>query len=60
MKINIPPKWDGFWRIVIFDVPEKFKKARNALSKKIKDLGLFPLQKAFLFIHLIAEMKLIL
>ena len=46
MKINIPPKWDGFWRIVIFDVPEKFKKARNALSKKIKDLGLFPLQKS--------------
>ena len=45
MKINIPPKWDGFWRIVIFDVPEKFKKARNALSKKIKDLGLFPAAK---------------
>ena len=46
MKINIPPKWDGYWRIVIFDIPEKFKKARNALGKKIKDLGLFPLQKS--------------
>jgi len=46
MKINIPPKWDGYWRIVIFDIPEKFKKARNALSKKIKDLGMFPLQKS--------------
>ena len=46
MKINIPPKWDGCWRIVIFDIPEKFKKARNALSKKIKDLGMFPLQKS--------------
>ena len=46
MKINIPPKWDGYWRIVIFDVPEKFKKARNALSGKIKDLGMFPLQKS--------------
>ena len=46
MNIKLPAKWDGCWRIVIFDIPEKFKKARNALSKKIKDLGLFPLQKS--------------
>ena len=46
MSIKSPAKWDGCWRIVIFDIPEKFKKARNALSKKIKDLGLFPLQKS--------------
>ena len=47
-EMNIKPsaRWDGYWRIVIFDIPEKFKKARNALSKKIKDLGLFPLQKS--------------
>ena len=29
-------KWDGEWRIVIFDIPEKFKKAREALKVKIK------------------------
>ena len=46
MKINIPPKWDGFWRIVIFDVPEKFKKARNALSGKIKRPRFFPVAKS--------------
>ena len=46
MNINLPSKWDGYWRIVIFDIPEKFKKARNALSGKIKDLGFFPLQKS--------------
>lgn len=46
MNIKLPSKWDGDWRIVIFDVPEKFKKARNALSGKIKDLGFFPLQKS--------------
>lgn len=46
INIKPPAKWDGFWRIVIFDIPEKFKKARNALSKKIKDLGFFPLQKS--------------
>ena len=31
MKILRPKKWDGKWRIIIFDIPEKFKKARNAL-----------------------------
>lgn len=46
MRIKLPAKWDGYWRIVVFDVPEKFKKARNALSGKIKDLGFFPLQKS--------------
>lgn len=46
MNIKLPPKWDGHWRIVIFDIPEKFKKARNALNRKIKDLGFFPLQKS--------------
>ncbi len=46
IKVNIPTKWDGCWRIVAFDIPEKFKKARNALSGKIKKLGLFPLQKS--------------
>ena len=46
MNIKLPTKWDGYWRIVIFDVPEKFKKARNALNGKIKDLGFFPLQKS--------------
>src|SRR3989339_850710 len=46
MKIKIPPKWDGEWRIVIFDIPERFKKAREALRKKIKDLGFVKLQES--------------
>src|SRR3989344_4682297 len=39
MEIKKPAKWDGEWRIVIFDIPERFKKAREALRKKLKDLG---------------------
>src|SRR3989344_5098105 len=31
MEIKKPPRWDGEWRIVIFDIPEKLKKAREAL-----------------------------
>ena len=46
MKILRPKKWDGKWRIIIFDIPEKFKKARNALSKKISDMEIYPLQKS--------------
>lgn len=45
MKIkNIP--WDGKWRVVIFDIPEKLKNARNALRNKIKELGFYELQKS--------------
>ena len=46
MEILKPSKWDGEWRIVIFDIPEKFKKAREALRIKLKDLGFLELQKS--------------
>ena len=46
IKLQQQDKWDGLWRIVIFDVPERFKKGRNALSSKLKQLGLYPLQKS--------------
>jgi DNA-binding transcriptional regulator PaaX len=50
MKIKKPKKWDGLWRIVIFDIPEKRKKARNAINLKLKELGFYPIQKStFIF-----------
>ncbi|MCX6813144.1 MAG: hypothetical protein NTV77_01500 [Candidatus Azambacteria bacterium] len=36
--------WDGKWRLVIFDIPEKYKNAREAFRKKLKDLDLVRLQ----------------
>jgi len=39
-------RWDGIWRLVIFDIPENQKKARNALRQKIKDMKFYPLQKS--------------
>lgn len=39
-------KWDGKWRMLIFDIPEKLKKGRNALRWKIKKLGFCELQKS--------------
>lgn len=46
MKIARPKKWDGYWRVIIFDIPEKYKKGRDALSKKLKEMELYPLQKS--------------
>ncbi|MCH7763134.1 MAG: hypothetical protein IIB95_05255, partial [Candidatus Marinimicrobia bacterium] len=38
------------WRIVIFDIPEKRKKARDAINLKLKELGFHPIQKStFIF-----------
>ena len=38
--------WDGKWRVIIFDIPEKFKKARHAFHAKLKEVGFYPLQKS--------------
>jgi len=46
IKITRQKKWDGYWRLVIFDIPEKNKKARKALSKKLNDMEFFPFQKS--------------
>ena len=48
LKIPQPKKWDKKWRLVIFDIPEKYKKGRDALTSKLKDLGFFPLQRSAL------------
>ena len=44
LKNNEP--WDGKWRVVIFDIPEDKKQARDALRSKFKHLGMLQLQKS--------------
>lgn len=46
MKLKVPKKWDGWWRIVMFDIPESKKRARSAVSRIIKELGMYPIQKS--------------
>jgi len=46
LTISRPKKWDGKWRILIFDIPNKFTKAREALRRKLKDLRFYQLQKS--------------
>lgn len=38
------PKVDGKWRLVIFDIPEKRKRDRDALRRKLLELGFVRLQ----------------
>jgi len=46
-KMEIAQKvWDGKWRAVIFDVPEKFRWGRDSLRKKLRELGFRELQKS--------------
>jgi CRISPR-associated endonuclease Cas2 len=46
ITIKRPKSWSGKWHLVIFDVPEKKKPAREALRGKLKKLGLIELQKS--------------
>ncbi len=42
--------WDGNWRMVAFDIPEEYRKGRNALRYRVRMAGFFELQKSlFLF-----------
>ena len=50
IEIARPRKWDWNWRIVIFDIPEKRKRGREALRRKLRQLGFHQLQKSC-FIH---------
>ena len=38
--------WDGKWRAVVFDVPEKLRGARDALRNKLREIGFCELQKS--------------
>ena len=39
IQLEKPEFWDKKWRLVVFDIPEKKKMARESLRMKLKDLG---------------------
>jgi DNA-binding transcriptional regulator PaaX len=39
-------KWDGKWYVLIFDIPEKRRSYRDNLTKILKNIGLYQLQKS--------------
>lgn len=46
MAIPKPRRWDRKWRMVLFDIPETHRQARNALAIKLRELGFYQLQKS--------------
>ena len=46
LEIKKPKKWDGMWRLVIFDIPQLKSVQRNAFRGKLIELGFMPLQKS--------------
>lgn len=46
IEIKNLKNWDGKWRLVMYDLPIRFKKARNAFRWKLKDLGFYQFQKS--------------
>ena len=46
LELIRPKKWDGYWRAIVFDILEKYKKARSALTNKLKEMEFYPLQKS--------------
>lgn len=46
ITLKKPKRWDGYWRLVIFDIPEDMKRGREAFREKLKHLGFYQLQKS--------------
>jgi len=50
LKIYRPPKWDGRWRLVMFDVPESRRTKRDLVRLKLEEMGFLSVQKS-VYIH---------
>ena len=46
LKLPRPVKWDGKWRMFIFDIPEEMRSRRDSLRDKLKSLGLYNIQRS--------------
>ncbi|MEX2013402.1 MAG: hypothetical protein WD897_00605 [Parcubacteria group bacterium] len=45
-KFIKPKKWDGKWRVIIFDIPDKKRKVRDRIRYLFKSAGLYLLQES--------------
>ncbi|MFY9492898.1 MAG: CRISPR-associated endonuclease Cas2 [Minisyncoccia bacterium] len=46
MTVKKPSTWDGRWRMVMFDIPDKRKKEREVLRSLLKQLGFVQYQES--------------
>lgn len=43
-KIKKPQKWDGKWRLIVYDIPEDSREQRHLFRKLLKQNGFYKLQ----------------
>ncbi|OHA64383.1 MAG: hypothetical protein A2842_00655 [Candidatus Wildermuthbacteria bacterium RIFCSPHIGHO2_01_FULL_48_25] len=61
LEIKRPQKWDGMWRLILFDIPNLKNHQRNAFRGTLEELGFLPLQKS-VWVHAfdcVAEIELL-
>ncbi|QQG42426.1 MAG: hypothetical protein HYW15_02870 [Candidatus Giovannonibacteria bacterium] len=46
LKLAKAKKWDGKWRLLIFDIPERIRARRDFFRKELQDFGFYQLQKS--------------
>ena len=46
MTLERPKSWDKKWRVVAFDIPEKYKGLRDVFRMRLGQLGLYQLQES--------------
>lgn len=46
VAISPVPAWDGIWRIVLYDIPEKHRAGRQEFTRLLRSAGCFQLQKS--------------
>lgn len=46
MKVAKPKEWDKKWRVVLFDIPEDERAARDAFRIHLQHMGFYGLQKS--------------
>jgi hypothetical protein len=46
IELKSKKHWDGKWHLVMYDLPVRFKRARDAFRWKLKDLGFYQFQKS--------------
>lgn len=45
-KIQKPQKWDGKWRLIVYDIPEDSRQHRHLFRKLLKEHGFYKLQQS--------------
>ena len=50
LSVKRPKKWDGKWRVVMYDIPEGMRRLRGELRHVLRSLGFVEVQKS-VFAH---------